>query len=143
LHFNNPNPNIDFACGRLAVPVKLMPLIESNNTIMASVNSYGYGCTNSHIILEHNRSPVNEVESSDGVQTETESPYLLPLSAKTEKALIETCQSLQEFLQSDTGQAISLADLNYSLAYRRSALVERLTIAAKDKNEFEQKLTAV
>src|SRR5690606_15613463 len=143
LHFNNPNPNIDFAGGRLAVPVKLMSWIETNKPRMASVNSFGYGGTNGHVILEQYRSSDNEVESSAGVHTETNTPYLLPLSAKTEKALIETCQSLHEFLQSETGQAISLADLNYSLAYRRSALVERLTIAAKDKNEFEQKLTAV
>jgi len=144
LHFNNPNPTIDFAGGRLAVPVKLMPWKETNKPRMASVNSFGYGGTNGHIILEQYRSPVNQGESSAGTHTESaHAPYLFPISAKTEKALIETCQSLHTFLQSDAGQAISLADLNYSLAYRRSALVERLTIAAKDKNELQQKLAAV
>src|SRR5690554_1855202 len=144
LHFNNPNPNIDFAGGRLAVPVTLMPWKETNKPRMASVNSFGYGGTNGHIILEQYRSAVNQDESSAGTHTESaHTPYLFPISAKTEQALIETCQSLHTFLQSDAGQAISLADLNYSLAYRRSALVERLTIAAKDKNELQQKLAAV
>ena len=144
LHFNNPNPNIDFADGRLVVPVKLMPWNETNKPRMASVNSFGYGGTNGHIILEQYCAPTHQGDASAAaISNASDTPYLFPMSAKTEKALIESCEALQTFLQSEAGQAINLADLNYSLAYRRSALIERLTIAAKDKRELEQKLAAV
>ncbi|HSX83972.1 MAG TPA: type I polyketide synthase, partial [Cellvibrio sp.] len=135
LHFNNPNPNIDFAGGRIAVPTSQRIWDEGEHTRLASVNSFGYGGTNGHVILEEFKSvaPTRQIVPQAG-------HYLLPLSAKNRKALNARCSQLLDYLNSPKGQDVSLNDLNYSLAYRQSALEERLCIVAKDKTDLEKKL---
>lgn len=136
LHFNNPNPNIDFAGGRIAVPTVQRPWNEAHPRL-ASVNSFGYGGTNGHVILEEFQSKtVNKLLASPG-------HFLLPLSAKNRKALNARCGQLLDYLQSPKGQNTSLNDLNYSLAYRQSGLEERLCLVAKDRVELEEKLRSL
>lgn len=138
LHFNNPNPNIDFAGGRIAIPTCLRPWNETKRTRLASVNSFGYGGTNGHVILEEFKSPVSTQPSLDQA-----GHYLLPMSAKNRKALNARCSQLLDYLQSPKGQDVSLDDLNYSLAYRRSSLEERLSLVIKNKEDLKEKLRSL
>src|SRR4029434_7567164 len=52
LHFETPNPNIDFAALKLRVPTTLEPFPETSGPRMAGVNSFGFGGANAHVILE-------------------------------------------------------------------------------------------
>ena len=52
LHFERPNPEIDFEALRLRVPVRLEPWPKGPGPALAAVNSFGYGGTNAHVILE-------------------------------------------------------------------------------------------
>ena len=135
LHFNNPNPNIDFAGGRIAVPTSQRAWDEGERTRLASVNSFGYGGTNGHVILEEFKSATANQPMPDKV-----GHYLLPLSAKNRKALNARCSQLLDYLQTPKGENVSLNDLSYSLAYRQSALEERLCLVIKDKTDLEEKL---
>ncbi|MDR7090940.1 type I polyketide synthase [Cellvibrio fibrivorans] len=138
LHFNNPNPNIDFAGGRIAVPTSQRIWNEGERTRLASVNSFGYGGTNGHVILEEFKSPISAQPTLDQA-----GHYLLPLSAKNRKALNARCSKLLDYLQSPQGQNVSLNDLNYSLAYRQSGLEERLSLVVKNKTDLEEKLRSL
>lgn len=138
LHFNNPNPNIDFAGGRIAVPTSQRTWNEGERTRLASVNSFGYGGTNGHVILEEFKSPISAQPTLDQA-----GHYLLPLSAKNRKALNARCSKLLDYLQSPKGQNVSLNDLNYSLAYRQSGLEERLSLVVKNKTDLEEKLRSL
>ncbi len=51
LHFDTPNPNIDFAGLKLRVPVKTEPFPETDGVRMAGINSFGFGGANAHVIL--------------------------------------------------------------------------------------------
>lgn len=135
LHFNNPNPNIDFAGGRIAVPTTQRNWDEGARTRLASVNSFGYGGTNGHVILEEFKAKQAAASSSASA-----GHYLLPLSAKNRKALMARCDRLLAYLDGPQGQKVSLNDLNYSLAYRQSGLEERLSLVIKDKADLTDKL---
>ena len=51
LHFDTPNPNIDFEALRLRVNTELMPL-DTARPLIAGVNSFGFGGTNVCAIVE-------------------------------------------------------------------------------------------
>ncbi|WP_146034614.1 type I polyketide synthase, partial [Burkholderia thailandensis] len=51
LHFDTPNPNIDFAGGRLRVVDRLTPLDARGAPLAIGVNSFGFGGTNAHVVL--------------------------------------------------------------------------------------------
>ena len=50
LHFESPNPAIDFEGLGLRVPTELLPLAGARPVV--GVNSFGYGGTNAHVVLE-------------------------------------------------------------------------------------------
>ena len=54
IHFNNPNPGIDFDALGLKVPVEMTDLPGAEGDAYVGVNSFGFGGTNVHVILgEH------------------------------------------------------------------------------------------
>lgn len=52
LHFNTPNPAINFAELNLQVPLKLHPLPSAGGSELISVNSFGFGGANAHVVLQ-------------------------------------------------------------------------------------------
>ena len=52
LHFETPNPHIDFAALRLAVQSRTAPLPVRDRAVLAGVSSFGFGGTNCHVIVE-------------------------------------------------------------------------------------------
>lgn len=141
LHFNKPNPKIDFAGDRIKVPVEEFAWPGDNKPRIASVNSFGYGGTNGHVVLQEFRSDdlSRRTTRSSG---DAMDKYLVPLSAKTDNALKKVCENLRDFLQSEQGVEIQLDDLIYSLALRRSALDERLALVVDDKDDLIAKINS-
>ncbi len=63
LHFETPNPHIDFAGLHLRVATRLQPWPAAEGAPRrAGVSSFGYGGTNSHVILESVPRPVRLLE---------------------------------------------------------------------------------
>ena len=52
LHFETPNPHIDFSALRLAVQAATSPLPVRDRAVIAGVSSFGFGGTNCHVVLE-------------------------------------------------------------------------------------------
>jgi acyl transferase domain-containing protein/acyl carrier protein len=52
LHFHEPNPDIDFESLRLRVPVRCERWPTSDGLALAGVNSFGFGGTNAHVVLQ-------------------------------------------------------------------------------------------
>jgi acyl transferase domain-containing protein/NAD(P)-dependent dehydrogenase (short-subunit alcohol dehydrogenase family)/acyl carrier protein len=141
LHFNKPNPKIDFADGKIAIPVELIPWQEHKKPRMASVNSFGYGGTNGHIILQEYASATAPTNNVSTFSTDSHgSLYLMPISAKNRKALKETCKNLGNFLDSASGKTARIEDINYSLSYRRTPHSERVMLVVTDKQDFSKQL---
>ena len=115
LHFEKPNPNIDFANSPFFVNTELRPWETGGQPRRAGVSSFGIGGTNAHAILEE--APFREA-SGDG-----RSWHLLTLSAKTNSALADAAAGLGEHLENNP--ELSLADVAYTLNVGRSEFEHR------------------
>jgi acyl transferase domain-containing protein/acyl carrier protein len=111
LHFEKPNPQIDFANSPFYVNTQLSEWQTNGTRRRAGVSSFGIGGTNAHIILEE--APVIPVSSPSR-------PWqLLLLSAKTSTALETATAQLSAHLQQNP--EINLPDVAYTLQVGRQA----------------------
>jgi acyl transferase domain-containing protein/acyl carrier protein len=122
LHFESPNPQIDFQKSPFYVNPVLRAWDTSELPRRAGVSAFGVGGTNAHVILEE--APPLESSAHSVI------PQLLLLSARTSAALERATSNLVEFLrQSDE---INLADLAYTLQVGRQAFSRRRALVAND-----------
>src|SRR5262249_22599288 len=123
LHFVRPNPTIDFDQLRLRVPVHCEDWPTSDGPATAGVNSFGYGGTNAHVVLQEaphvggrdQGSGVRDREMRNGYLAAdpsplTPDPCLVPLSARSPQALRALAGAWKQFLDG-CPKEVSLHDL--------------------------------
>lgn len=112
LHFESPNPQIDFAGSPFYVSATTQPWPQSGALPRrAGVSSFGIGGTNVHVVVEE-APPQPALPSARPWQ-------LLPLSARTPAALDAAAVRLQAHLAAQPGQAIE--DVAHTLQAGRKA----------------------
>ncbi len=120
IHFDAPNPKIDFANSPFVVNHQLSAWPRGAQPRRAGISSFGVGGTNAHAVLEE--APLIEPSSpSSGAQ-------LLQLSAKTRSALDAMARRLADHL--DAEPTVNLADVAYTLRIGRSRFAHRLCLVA-------------
>ncbi len=124
LHFNSPNPNIDFDHSPFYVNTRLIDW-ESDSPRRAGVSSFGVGGTNAHVILEE--APVEESEQS------TKPAQLFVFSAKHPLALASAVENAAEHFRLTSD--ISLADAAYTYQVGRQTFSYRYHCIARDHEE--------
>ncbi|KAI0835188.1 putative polyketide synthase [Hypoxylon sp. FL0890] len=116
INFETPNPNIPFEKYKLHVPTQLesWPIGRSERV---SVNCFGIGGVNAHVILESSRQfGISKHQLANGVSHGDIMHRLLLFSAYSADSLEAQVDSYREYLNDNK---ISLQDLAYSLANRR------------------------
>src|SRR5208337_3048399 len=105
LHFEEPNPHIPFDRLPLRVQRTLDPWPTEPAPALAGVSSFGFGGTNAHVVLQEapqSDSGIRNAECGrENPQSEirnTNSAYLLPLSARSPEALRSLARVYQDFL---------------------------------------------
>ncbi|MEM9004049.1 MAG: SDR family NAD(P)-dependent oxidoreductase [Cyanobacteria bacterium P01_F01_bin.86] len=122
LHFNEPNPEIDFTKSNFKVNVQLSEWQTDNTPRRAGVSSFGLGGTNAHMVLEE--APSMRPSSSSR-------PWqLIVLSAKTDSALETMTTNFTEFLKQHSD--VTLADIAYTLQRGRQAFDYRRMVLCCD-----------
>ncbi len=96
LHFQTPNPEIPFDTLPLRVQRKLEPWGDNGHARFAGVNAFGFGGSNAHVVLEE--APAPTAESTGGAARGLQ---ILPLSARTEKALHDLVERYSGFSRGD------------------------------------------
>lgn len=129
LHFENPNPLIPFDELPLRVSTALSEMPRRDRPILAGVNGFGVGGTNVHAVLE--QTTAVEVESAE---TTVERPWVLPLSARSDKSLKENARQLADYLEAGQPDAGKLLQIAHTLSSRRSHMGHRMAVSA-DGNE--------
>lgn len=125
LHFQQPNPQIDFAHSPFYVNTQLKDWSSSQGPQRAGVSSLGIGGTNAHIVLE--AAPAPRPGSSSR-------PWqLLLLSAKTPTALERATQNLTGHLQRHP--ELDLADVAYTLQVGREGFEQRRILVCQSREE--------
>ena len=129
-NLETPNPDIPFESLGLRLPEKLEKLAPGVDRVLACINSFGYGGTNAHVILENapKLTRTRKAKSVAGKQ------YVLPLSARSEEALKNLARSWFNRLSENTAE--SLDDLCYSAACRRSHHPLRVAFTGSSKREL-------
>ncbi|KAK2010479.1 putative polyketide synthase [Colletotrichum eremochloae] len=127
--FIDPNPNLNFDELRVLPSRTAIPW-PSNTMKRASVNSFGYGGSNAHVIVDAAEGLSNHVSSyglgrdgydmfDDDDDEAFERPYLVVLSANDAPSLQAQLGRLDKHL-SDTAVRVKMRDLAYTLADKRS-----------------------
>lgn len=115
LHFETPNPAIDFAQTPFYVNSRLSEWKQQPWPRRAGVSAFGIGGTNAHVVLEE-APPCSILPNSH-------SSYLLVLSARTKTALDTATENLAKHLRQHPGQ--NLADIAYTYQVGRRAFAYR------------------
>ncbi len=115
LHFEKPNPEIDFESGPFEVNTELREWPESGTPRRAGISSFGIGGTNAHVVVE---------EAAPVPPSEETGPQLLVLSARTPAALDRAALRLFDHLSKHP--ELSLADVAWTLQTGRRHFPERL-----------------
>ncbi|BFH67908.1 hypothetical protein J27TS7_37260 [Paenibacillus dendritiformis] len=131
LHFETPNPNIDFANSPFIVNTELAEWRNEAGPLRAGVSSFGIGGTNAHVILEE--APVREASGAG------RPGQLLALSAKTPAALDAMTANLGAYLQER--RELSLADVAYTLQSGRRHFKHRRILSCGTIEEAIEALT--
>jgi len=121
LHFEQPNPKIDFANSPFYVNAALKEWSVNEMPRRAGVSSFGIGGTNAHVVVEE--APEREAA------TNSRPWQLFLLSAKTEGALEAATTNLAAYLQQQPAQ---LADVAYTLQVGRRAFKHRRMFVCSD-----------
>jgi phthiocerol/phenolphthiocerol synthesis type-I polyketide synthase E len=130
LHFEKPNPRIDFENSPFYVNTKLSEWKSNGTPRRAGVSSFGMGGTNVHIIVEE--APQLPVSGP------SQPCQLIVLSAKTETALKAAAKNLVADLKD--WPAANLADVAYTLQVGRRALSHRLALVGRGHDDVARAL---
>ena len=122
LHYQRPNPRIDFAASPFYVNTALADWRREDRPRRAGVSSFGLGGTNAHVVLE-------EAPSQDAAATAAAPGWrLLALSARTPTALAAMAARLAR--QLEDRPETDLADVAFTLQQGRRAFDHRRVVVA-------------
>ncbi|MDT5270153.1 MAG: hypothetical protein QOH49_2339, partial [Acidobacteriota bacterium] len=130
LHFERPNPKIDFAATPFRVNTELTEWKAGDAPRRAGVSSFGIGGTNAHVVLEE----APRVEASE----ESRPWKLLVLSARTKSALEAATANLACHLEANP--ETDFADVAYTLQVGRKTFGHRRAVVCRDAAEAREAL---
>ncbi|MFQ5626376.1 MAG: type I polyketide synthase, partial [Methyloligellaceae bacterium] len=137
LHFETPNPKIEFAGSPFYVNHTLADWPDRGLPRRAGVSSFGIGGTNAHVVLEEAvascKSQVASGQVAGGHEHSSRSHEILLLSAKTESALETATANLAAHLQAHPEQ--DLADVAWTLQVGRKAFAHRRALVCSSREE--------
>ena len=130
LHSEELNQFVDWE----SLPIKV---VQENTTWQpenkfVGVSSFGVTGTNAHVILGHHQ---NNDERNSTLRNDI---FILPISAKSENALLEVVKKYDDFIQSSN---VNLEDICAMAALRRTHYKYRKTFVASSKDEILQQIS--
>ncbi|MER6699601.1 amino acid adenylation domain-containing protein [Streptomyces fimicarius] len=139
INLENLNPAIDPATLPYEIPTRPTAWPAHEGPARAGVNSFGFGGTNAHVVLEEAPPPPPRT----GAAPPAGRPWsILPLSARNPDALVELAAGIRGELAGDNGPAVALDDLGHTLAHRRQHLPERLSVVYSTRASLDEALAA-
>ncbi|KAA8651101.1 putative Nonribosomal peptide synthetase [Aspergillus tanneri] len=136
--FDNLNPNIAPFYDHLSVPTSTMPWpsVAPGCPLRASVNSFGFGGTNAHAIIEsyvphQSQKQVGYCKESMHKKDVMPGPFVF--SAHTQDSLYSNIEQIARYVKNN--EALDLGDLAWTLA-KRTALPFKVSITALSREEL-------
>jgi len=133
LHYEQPNPRIDFASSPFYVNAKLSEWRSEGSRRRAGVSSFGIGGTNAHVVLEE----APPASASKGSRPR----HLLIISAKTSSALETATANLSAYLR--VHPEVDLGDVAYTLQVGRRVFQHRRALVCRGTEDAVTVLEAL
>ncbi|MEJ2743060.1 MAG: type I polyketide synthase, partial [Gammaproteobacteria bacterium] len=127
LHFQQPNPDIDFAKLKLQVVTEMTPWHQRDKPRRASLNSFGFGGTNAHAILEE--ATISETAKQREPTPLPQTPWVFPWGAHDPTALKTLAMNYANILTQHPERA---GDLAYTVSQCRGSGAHRAALVAHD-----------
>ncbi len=122
LHYDQPNPRIDFANTPFEVIAINKPWPRAAEARRAAISSFGVGGTNAHVVIEEAPAPSRR-EPDRYARL-----FVLPLSAQTSEATLHRARDLADHLERNPD--LPMADVAATLMRGRKPMAHRLSVAA-------------
>ncbi|XP_059176708.1 mycocerosic acid synthase-like [Physella acuta] len=132
LFFDKPNPRINFPDMNLSVPTQVIDWPAQNK--VACVNSFGFGGTNCHAVVqayEDHMSRQNSMVEGQNI------PCVVCFSAKHEKSLKG---SIEDFVNHPEVSTFDVHDVSYTSSVRRDHYNVRYATVVEDMSELLARL---
>lgn len=126
VNFRQPNPELYLADSPFYINQQAKPWETRGTPRRASVSSFGIGGTNAHVVLEEAPPERSELNDKDY--------YLVPLSARTSRALEENARKLASYLEQNTMEQIK--DVAYTLTVGREDFEYRAVLVGNEASEL-------
>ncbi|WP_405415901.1 amino acid adenylation domain-containing protein [Streptomyces rubiginosohelvolus] len=141
INLENLNPAIDPATLPYEIPTRPTAWPAHEGPARAGVNSFGFGGTNAHVVLEEAPPPLLP-DPGNAAASSGRRWSILPLSARRPDALAAMAAGIRAELAGDDGPAVDLDDLGHTLAHRRQHLPERLAVVHSSRASLDEALAA-
>ncbi|AEN13373.1 MULTISPECIES: type I polyketide synthase [unclassified Streptomyces] len=138
LYVGEPSRKVEWGAGRVRLLEEERSWERGERVRRAGVSSFGISGTNAHVILEE--APAEDIPS----HTEAEPPapaVLLPLSARSARALPAQAERLRDFL--DARPALPMSAVARALGTRRAAFGHRAAVVGADREQLLAGLDAL
>lgn len=148
MHFNTLNPKIEPFYHRLCVPTEAQPWPELPAGVprRASLNSFGFGGSNAHAIIESwDGAPENQTDPQIETKVASDTPHgPIVLSANSQNALVAAAAALASHLEKEetSGAGAPLGDLAWTLQNKRSEFAYRAYASGTTRAEIRASLAA-
>ena len=129
-----PNPEIDFDAHGMQVQTECEPFPD--HLVVIGINSFGFGGSNGHCVVREYRPEQPRIWS---VPPAPRAGYLVPLSARTTAALVESARGLRAALDEPPADLYTLAG---NLSRRRTHFAARAAFAVHDTDQLKEALDA-
>ncbi|MFE4053385.1 amino acid adenylation domain-containing protein [Streptomyces sp. YIM B13518] len=140
INLDEINPAIDLASLPYEIPTRAVPWPDHEGPARAGVNSFGFGGTNAHVLLE--AAPADGTAGLPRQRRARSGPAILPLTARDPALLTEVAENIRRELSGAHGPAPSLPDLAHTLAHRRQHLEARLSVVYDSPASLKEALDA-
>jgi acyl transferase domain-containing protein/acyl carrier protein len=137
LHLRTPNRLVSLDDLKIDVPATGRPFPPCERRVVG-VNSFGFGGTNAHVVLAEPPAPTRAPDERPPVAAR---PIVLPISARSEEALVASAGRVARHLVAHPD--VALSDLAYTLGQRRAHLNYRHTVIADGIVEAREQLQSL
>ncbi|MCE6998467.1 type I polyketide synthase [Saccharothrix sp. S26] len=124
LHFDRLNPHVALDGTRCRIPTEPRPWSDEDGPRVAAVSSFGFSGTNAHVIVRQAPQPPRSTDGDSGAWR------MLPLYAKSDRALAELTDAVVDVLERDADFAALCR-----VAQRRTRFPHRATVVARTAQE--------
>ncbi|WP_444997695.1 amino acid adenylation domain-containing protein [Aliikangiella sp. IMCC44359] len=132
INIKKVNPALNLDDQPFDIPREATPWPKHDGLARAGVNSFGFGGTNAHVLLEEAPLSVQPIKKAAPQYS------ILPLTAKDPADFTEMVKRMRKAIEANQKDTDFLLNAGHTLAYRRQSLESKLSFVYQDRESLLQ-----